>query len=85
MKQTQQTSQPSAGPPPIPQAVAFHVAVGGQSAGPYDMAGLKQQVQAAKITRETLVWKDGMSQWTAAGQVPELASLFGSTPPPIPK
>jgi len=83
MKQTQPAA--SAVPPPIPQAVAFHVAVGGQSAGPYDMANLKQQMQTGQITRETLVWKEGMSQWTPAGQVTELASLFGSTPPPIPK
>lgn len=71
-------------PPPVPQAVQFHVAAGGQSAGPFDLAALKQQVQSGQLTRETLVWKEGMAQWTPAGEVPELSGLFAATPPPIP-
>jgi membrane protease subunit (stomatin/prohibitin family) len=71
-------------PPPIPQEVLFHVAVGGQATGPYNAASLKQQIQEGKITRETLVWKEGMAQWTAIEKVPELSGLFGSVPPPIP-
>ncbi|MCW8128953.1 MAG: SPFH domain-containing protein [Planctomycetota bacterium] len=78
---------PGAGPgmpPPLPQAVAFFVGVGGQQQGPYDMQTLQQQVLAGRVNRETLVWKNGMAQWTAAGQVPELAGLFANTPPPLP-
>jgi len=26
-----------------------------------------------------------MAEWTAAGAVPELQTLFGAVPPPIPK
>jgi hypothetical protein len=48
------------------------------------MNALQQQVQAGQITKDTLVWKDGMAAWTAAGQVPELSNLFGATPPPLP-
>ena len=29
-----------------------------------------------------LVWAKGMANWTQAGEVPELAGLFG--PPPLP-
>ena len=28
------------------------------------------------LTPETLVWRHGMTGWTPAGQVPELAALF---------
>jgi membrane protease subunit (stomatin/prohibitin family) len=73
-----------AGPPPIPQPVQFYAAINGQQAGPFDAAALQQQVQGGQITRQTLVWKQGMSNWTPAGEVSELANLFGSVPPPIP-
>ncbi|WYD82206.1 MAG: SPFH domain-containing protein [Candidatus Electrothrix gigas] len=82
-----QPQQQAAGPataPPLPDQVAFHVALDGQAAGPFDMAGLQQLVQSGKLTRETLVWKEGMENWTAAGQVAELKNLFSSVPPPLP-
>lgn len=78
---------PAAGasvPPPIPGAAAFHVAINGQQAGPFDMAVLQQQANGGSLTRATLVWKAGMAQWVAAGEVPELAPLFASVPPPVP-
>ncbi len=71
-------------PPPIPLAVTFHVAINGQQAGPFDVPTIARKVQAGEITRTSLVWKPGMSGWTAAEQVPELAGLFGSVPPPLP-
>lgn len=76
-------SQP-AGPPPLPQSVAFYVALGGKQAGPFDAAALKQHVQSGQLTPQTLVWKQGMANWTAAEQVDELKSLFGAAPPPLP-
>jgi membrane protease subunit (stomatin/prohibitin family) len=76
--------QAPAGPPPLPVAEQWFLGVGGQQAGPYDHAALAQQVSSGALTRETLVWRTGMDQWLAAGQVPELASVFGSTPPPLP-
>ena len=78
---------PAAGasaPPPIPGAVAFHVAVSGQQAGPFDLAALQQQAASGSLTRASLVWKAGMAQWAKAGEVPELAPLFAGVPPPVP-
>ncbi|MBL6448041.1 SPFH domain-containing protein [Fulvivirga sp. 29W222] len=80
----QQNQQTQGGPPPIPNQVTFYVAINGQQAGPYDMPTLQQMVTQQQVTRETLVWKQGMGNWTAAGQVSELNSLFGSVPPPLP-
>jgi hypothetical protein len=40
--------------------------------------------QAGQLTRDTLVWKQGLAAWTAAGQLPELSVLFDSVPPPVP-
>ena len=71
-------------PPPIPAAVVFHVASGGQPSGPFEMAVIQQKVAAGEITRETLVWKAGMAQWSPAGEVAEMQSAFGAVPPPLP-
>ena len=74
------------GPPPIPSAAAFFVAINGQQAGPFDAAALAQRVAAGQITRESLVWKQGMANWAPAATVSELASVFGAGgPPPIPQ
>jgi hypothetical protein len=60
------------------------VAVGGAQTGPHDMDALRAHVAAGTLTRETLVWKQGMAAWTPASGVAELASLFPATPPPLP-
>ncbi|HEY1189276.1 MAG TPA: SPFH domain-containing protein [Gemmata sp.] len=74
----------ASGPPPLPTAVAFHAAINGASAGPFDLAALQQHVSAGRITRATLVWRAGMAGWAAAEAQPELAPLFASIPPPLP-
>jgi membrane protease subunit (stomatin/prohibitin family) len=80
-----QQQQPS-GPPPIPgqSAAEWFVAYDGQQAGPFDAAKLQEGARAGKLTRETLVWKKGMAQWTKAGDVAEIADVIGTVPPPIP-
>jgi membrane protease subunit (stomatin/prohibitin family) len=77
--------QSASAPPPIPAGVAFHVAIGQTQTGPFDLGALSQQVASGQLTRDTLVWKNGMPQWTKAGEVPDLASLFANTPPPLPR
>lgn len=90
--------QPGQTPPPMPgapgampgaaPAVKYHVAINGQQWGPYDMAQMQQLAQQGQLTPQTLVWAEGMAQWTPAGQVPALAALFipagTATPPPMP-
>lgn len=81
-----QMSQAYAGPPPLPAAASpWFAGFGGQQAGPFDMAALQGHVAAGRLTRETLVWRNGMTGWTPAGQVAELAALFGQSPPPLPR
>ena len=79
-------AQPTGGhaaPPPLPSA-GFFLALGGQQVGPLDVAAIQQRVMAGQVSRETLVWRQGMPNWTAAGQVPELAGVFSTLPPPLP-
>lgn len=77
---------PGAGaPPPLPQAVQYFYAANGQQAGPVSFEQLSHLFANRTINRDTLVWKQGMSGWTALKDVEELkAFLGGSTPPPLP-
>ena len=79
------TSAPAASmPPPLPGAALYHVAISGQQQGPFDRAALQAQIASGQVTRETLVWSQGMASWTPAAQVADLAQLFAAVPPPLP-
>jgi membrane protease subunit (stomatin/prohibitin family) len=83
----QAASAPAATPPAPPPLVAgplYHVALGGQPAGPFPLDQLRAKAQAGELTRATLVWTEGMASWQAAGEVPGVAALFGAAPPPLP-
>jgi membrane protease subunit (stomatin/prohibitin family) len=88
MQQGQGGEQPPVGggtgaPPPLPQAAAWYAGINGRQAGPFDANALQQHIASGQVTRETLLWKQGMANWTPAGQVQELAPLFNA-PPPMP-
>lgn len=36
------------------------------------------------ITKDSMLWKQGMTEWSKAGEIPELAQYFGLTSPPPP-
>lgn len=79
---SQQHIQPSAPPPPMPQYYAFF---NNQQVGPLTITQLGQYVASGNVNANTLVWCEGLSGWTPASAVPQLASLFGgNTPPPLP-
>ncbi|TBL34508.1 DUF4339 domain-containing protein, partial [Verrucosispora sp. SN26_14.1] len=75
---------PSAEPPPLPTQTQWFIGVDGQRQGPFDLGGLAAQVAAGTLGPETLAWRAGMAQWQPAGQLPELASVLASVPPPLP-
>lgn len=76
-------NQPQNTPPPLP-VESFFIAVNGQQAGPFKTVELLQLISTNQITKETLVWKTGMTAWERAENVVEFATLFNQTPPPIP-
>ena len=87
MQQTpmqQSTMTPPPPPPPMFPQVQYTLNINGQNNGPYNMQQLQQMVQTGQLTRQTYVWKQGMVNWEMAGNVQELASLFGAVPPPPP-
>ena len=69
-------------PPPL--GTAFFVAINNQQQGPFDAGLLAGKVRSGELTRDTLVWKQGMAAWVRAGDVPEMTQVLSSVPPPIP-
>jgi membrane protease subunit (stomatin/prohibitin family)/stress response protein SCP2 len=78
-----QTSGQSAAPP-MPQQSGFFVNINNQQSGPFDIPVLQNMAREGKLTQETFVWKNGMPQWVPAKQAPELSSVWGNVPPPVP-
>jgi len=55
----------------------YYAYLEGQQSGPFSIDELK-----GKITRETMVWHEGLPEWISAHQVPDLQTAF-TTPPPL--
>jgi hypothetical protein len=75
---------PAAAPPPVPTALQFFVFLNQQQAGPFAKEALSKLVEGGQLTRDTLVWKQGMANWQAAGEIGDLDALFPQAPPPMP-
>ncbi|WP_299674935.1 SPFH domain-containing protein [uncultured Dokdonia sp.] len=73
-------------PPPIPVQVQYFYAANGAQQGPVSFEQLKVLFASRTVNRDSLVWKQGMANWTALKDVEELKSfLGGNTPPPLPQ
>jgi len=65
-----------------PNPTGYYVGINGSATGPYDTAGLRQLISTGQLTRNSLVWKEGMLQWVLASTVKELEPLLSSAMPP---
>lgn len=77
--------QAAAAPPPPPPAAepVWHVAVGGQTTGPFGRADLERMARDGSLTRASQVWTPGQDGWKAASDT-ALASVLAQVPPPPP-
>lgn len=56
----------------------YYLAVNGQQVGPLDV----NQLISSGMTPNSMVWTEGMANWTQASSVPELAHLFAAPASP---
>jgi hypothetical protein len=88
MNQSQwaQNNTPSAASPPPPPPIdkVWHIAVDGQTNGPFSRAELGRMAASGELTRVSLVWTAGLDGWKTATELTELAQLFTVSPPPPP-
>ncbi len=75
-------------PPPLPLEEAdckYYVGKNGKQAGPFDKDAIIAYMRKGAITKETLMWKQGMEGWTMAGHFNEFEAVLKTAPPPLPK
>lgn len=65
--------------PPPPVQTQWYISANGQRLGPFDINQLAQQ----GLTLQSMVWRAGLEGWKQASELPELASILGSVPPPL--
>ena len=70
------------GMPPVP--AQFHVAVNGQTLGPFTPAQIQAAIARGEMNTATLVWTAGMAGWASVAEVPALAQAVTPPPPPPP-
>ena len=59
----------------------YYYANGDQQLGPFTF----QELQSKNLGRDTYVWYEGLSDWTRAGDLPELSVLFQAPAAPAPE
>ena len=74
------TAPEPATPPPLPPQPTFYIDQNGTPGGPFKLAELQTLVAAGTLTPTTLAWTDGMAEWSAAGGVVGLETLFAAPP-----
>ncbi|MBI2899856.1 MAG: DUF4339 domain-containing protein [Planctomycetes bacterium] len=81
-------AKPLRSEPPRPNSDAagrvWWLAVRGQRSGPHSLDELNGLAASHELAGETMVWRTGMSEWSRATGVPEIAGLFGPPPLPVP-
>ncbi len=84
-QQGQIQNQGNATPPPLPNQMKIFVAQNGEQTGPFDQAHIQGLIQDGTLQKDTLIWKQGMTEWAAAQTVSDVNALFESVPPPLPE
>jgi membrane protease subunit (stomatin/prohibitin family) len=71
-------------PPPFPPAgtpaAAYFLHVNGKQEGPFPLAQMQEKISSGDVSATTPIWRDGLAQWVAAGDLPEFRALL---PPPF--
>ncbi|MFD2824965.1 SPFH domain-containing protein [Leeuwenhoekiella polynyae] len=83
--QAPRPAQPAATPPPMPAETQYFYAHNSQQQGPVSFEQLQALFASRTINRNSLIWKQGMTEWKALQEIEELKPfLGGNTPPPLP-
>jgi len=82
--QNQQSPSPQTPPPPPNQNIQFYILINNQQNGPHSIDSIKLLISQGKVTKDTLVWKEGMTEWGNIMEQKDLKLLFGAVPPPPP-
>ena len=62
-------------------ATQWHAAIDGQSQGPFTDSQLRDLASRGRLGPTDMVWREGMTEWAAAGKI---RGLFPANPSPLP-
>ncbi len=68
----------------VNEAACFYVMRNGGRTGPFDIQQVRKLLNGKLMSPDSLVWKEGMTDWTKACAVPEIAAVLTKMPPAIP-
>ena len=69
-------------PPPVPNQIPqYFVAIEGKQTGPFSLEEIEKELLSGHITKDTLLWTQGLKEWAKAGTL--LTENFMQTPPPL--
>jgi len=64
---------------------SYYLVIDEKQAGPFSEAEMVAMITQKKITNETYVWHQGMSNWEKAENTPTVLRLVALAPPPFNK
>lgn len=83
--QNKADSSGNTSPPPPPSANAqYFVLLDNKQNGPHHLNAIQDMINKNMINRQTLVWKEGMSEWGNIMDQNDLKEMFDKIPPPPP-
>lgn len=59
----------------------YHVILDGKTAGPFSAQELSRLINDNKVTKDSYVWRPGMSNWQTAENLPDVLRLVALVPP----
>ncbi len=71
-------------PPAAPAAPLWHIAVDGETRGPFTPAQIREMTAKGELTQTSLLWTQGQAGWRTGAEIPALTGIFGAMPPPPP-
>src|SRR5689334_6814853 len=60
----------------------WYYSKGGEQKGPVEQQELQRLLSTGEVKSSDLVWRDGLANWQAASQIPELAATASAQPQP---
>jgi len=74
---------PGSVPSMQPDMRFYYAVIENKQAGPFTEQELIRLVNEKRISKETYIWKPGMSNWDLAGNVQDILKLVALAPPPF--
>jgi hypothetical protein len=72
-------------PAPTPvSSTPYHLGLSKERLGEHTLEQIKQKIEQGTFDPLTKAWQQGWPEWKVVSDVPEIASLMASQPPPLP-